>query len=55
MSRIFHIAMKQDWDAALAAGDYRVSTLGRTLAKVGFIHCSTASQVEKWPIVTIAG
>ena len=46
MNRIFHIATQQDWDAAIEAGDYRVSTLGRTLAEVGFIHCSTAAQVQ---------
>ena len=37
---IFHIARAVDWDAARAAGDYRVSTLGRTLEDEGFIHCS---------------
>jgi uncharacterized protein (DUF952 family) len=47
MSHIFHIAKITDWDAARAAGDYRVSTLGQMLAEVGFIHCSTASQVQK--------
>jgi uncharacterized protein (DUF952 family) len=47
MSHIFHIATITDWDAARAAGDYRVSTLGQTLADVGFIHCSTAAQVQK--------
>jgi uncharacterized protein (DUF952 family) len=46
MPLIFHIARRADWDAALAAGDYRVSTLGRTLAEVGFIHASTAAQAQ---------
>jgi glutathione S-transferase len=46
MNHIFHIATQQDWDAAIEAGDYRVSTLRRTLAEVGFIHCSTAAQVQ---------
>jgi glutathione S-transferase len=46
VSRIFHIATRQDWEAAVADGDYRVSTLGKTLAEVGFIHCSTAIQAQ---------
>jgi uncharacterized protein (DUF952 family) len=43
---IYHLALEPDWQAALAAGEYRVSTLGRTLAEEGFIHASTASQVR---------
>lgn len=46
VSHILHIAIRSDWDAAIVAGDYRVSTLGKTLAEVGFIHCSTAAQVQ---------
>ena len=46
MNLIFHIAIRSDWDAATAAGDYRVSTFGMSLADVGFIHCSTAVQVQ---------
>ncbi|MEV0151466.1 MULTISPECIES: DUF952 domain-containing protein [unclassified Nonomuraea] len=37
---ILHLALAADWHAARAAGDYRVSTLGRTLEQEGFIHCS---------------
>lgn len=37
---IFHIALAPDWDAARARGEYRVSTLGRTLDAEGFVHCS---------------
>ncbi|TDE25017.1 DUF952 domain-containing protein [Nonomuraea mesophila] len=37
---ILHLALGADWDAARQAGEYRVSTLGRTLDEVGFIHCS---------------
>lgn len=37
---IFHLALAADWDAAIAAGEYRVSTLGRTLEEEGFIHAS---------------
>lgn len=37
---IFHLALARDWAAARRAGEYRVSTLGRTLEQEGFIHCS---------------
>ena len=43
---IYHIALAADWDAALAAGEYRVSTLGVTLEEEGFIHTSTSAQVR---------
>ncbi|GIH71275.1 GNAT family N-acetyltransferase [Sphaerimonospora thailandensis] len=35
-----HLALLTDWDAARQSGEYRVSTLGRTLEQEGFIHCS---------------
>ena len=41
---IYHLALAADWDEA--AGEYRVSTLGRSLDEVGFVHCSTAAQVQ---------
>ncbi len=41
---IWHLALARDWDAAVAAGEYRVSTRGATLADVGFIHCSLPHQ-----------
>jgi uncharacterized protein (DUF952 family) len=43
---IFHIATVDEWQAAQLAGDYRVSTLGRSLADEGFIHASRADQVD---------
>jgi glutathione S-transferase len=43
---IFHIATVEDWQAAQRAGDYRVSTRGRSLTEEGFIHASRAGQVE---------
>ncbi len=46
MSAVLHLALPEDWAAAVAAGEYRVSTRGRTLAEVGFVHCSTAEQVS---------
>ena len=42
---IFHIAERSKWNAAVAAGEYAESTLGKSLADEGFIHLSTASQV----------
>lgn len=42
---IFHITTADRWDEALAGGEYRHSTLDRTLEQEGFIHCATAAQV----------
>ena len=38
---ILHIARREEWEAAQAAGDYRADTL----LTEGFIHCSTPAQV----------
>lgn len=38
---ILHLALAADWDAAHDAGEYRVSTLGRTLEQEGYIHACT--------------
>jgi len=46
MARLFHIALRADWEQALAAGSYRVSTLGKSLDEEGFIHLSFAHQVK---------
>ena len=48
---VFHVALAADWAAAREAGDYRVSSLGRTLAEEGFLHASYADQ---WPGVLSA-
>lgn len=42
---VHHIALVEDWDAALADGVYTRSTRGATLADVGFIHCARAEQI----------
>jgi uncharacterized protein (DUF952 family) len=44
---LFHLALRGDWESALASAErrYEVSTSGRTLAEVGFIHCSFQEQV----------
>jgi uncharacterized protein (DUF952 family) len=46
MPQIVHLATLADWEAAQAAGEYRVSTLGATIDEVGFIHASTPEQVH---------
>ena len=43
---IYHIAYSADWNGAQEGGEYRVSTGGRTLEEVGFIHCGNRDQVE---------
>jgi uncharacterized protein (DUF952 family) len=47
VSRIYHIAVRADWERALADGAYTRSTVDRTLAEEGFIHASAASQVAR--------
>ena len=42
--RLYHLALRRDWEAAQEAGEYRVSTRGRTLAQEGFLHASYAHQ-----------
>ncbi|MEU6740964.1 DUF952 domain-containing protein [Streptosporangium sandarakinum] len=44
---ILHLALAADWDAAREAGEYRISTLGRTLEEEGFIHaCADHDQLH---------
>jgi uncharacterized protein (DUF952 family) len=45
MTVIYHIAEAADWERAQRAGEYTMSTRGRTLAEEGFIHAATAGQV----------
>jgi uncharacterized protein (DUF952 family) len=47
VSRIYHIAVRTDWERALADGVYARSTVDKTLAEEGFIHASQASQVAR--------
>jgi glutathione S-transferase len=44
--RMYHLALRKEWDSAIGAGEYTGSTLGKSLADEGFIHCSFASQVD---------
>lgn len=41
---LYHLAVAAAWDPTADA--YRGSTLGRSLAEEGFVHCSTAGQVQ---------
>lgn len=43
--KIFHIATTADWEQAARAGEYRMSTLGRTLDEEGFIHAAWREQI----------
>ena len=46
-SRLYHLALRGEWLEAVDAGTaYERSTLGASLADVGFIHCSFADQVQ---------
>jgi uncharacterized protein (DUF952 family) len=47
VTRIYHIATRDDWDQALADGEYTRSTVNATLAEEGFIHASQAAQVTR--------
>ena len=42
---LYHLALRQEWQAARAAGAYCRSTRGLALESVGFIHLSAAHQV----------
>jgi len=44
---VYHLALEQEWrEAVERTGSYGRSTLGKSQAEVGFIHCSFAPQVE---------
>lgn len=45
--RIFHIALDSEWRAARRDGRYATSTLGRSLAEEGFIHCARRDQLAE--------
>ncbi len=42
---IHHLAEVDHWAAARASGEYRRSTLGRSLEEEGFVHCAAPEQV----------
>lgn len=43
---LYHLALRQEWQQARTAGEYRRSTRGCSLEEVGFIHLSASHQVE---------
>lgn len=47
MTELLHLAHRDEWEAALRAGSYRVSTRGRTLDDVCFVHASRPNQVAR--------
>ncbi|GLX51703.1 hypothetical protein Shyhy01_46530 [Streptomyces hygroscopicus subsp. hygroscopicus] len=46
-SRILHLTERSLWETARERGTYELSTRGRTLEQVGFIHCSTREQLPR--------
>ncbi len=46
MADLFHLADRGEWLAAVADGEYWMSTRGVTLSEQGFIHCSLRHQVR---------
>lgn len=44
---IHHLALPDDWAAAFLTGEYLISTRGMTVDEVGFMHCSTRTQIER--------
>jgi uncharacterized protein (DUF952 family) len=50
-----HLTTKQAWEDALKVGSYSLSTKGKTLEEVGFIHGSFADQVEEIAGFVFAG
>ena len=44
---IYHLTFAADWEAGRVAGEYRLSTRGRVLDEVGFIHCGSEDQVDR--------
>ena len=55
MPDFLHLTTKQAWKDALTVGTYSLSTKGKTLEEVGFIHGSFADQVEEVAGFVFAG
>jgi uncharacterized protein (DUF952 family)/GNAT superfamily N-acetyltransferase len=53
--RLFHLALRADWERARREGEYRTSTLGARLAEVGFVHASFGQQVAGVAATVFAG
>ncbi|MCL3862581.1 DUF952 domain-containing protein [Actinotalea sp. K2] len=52
---IFHLARRDEWDAAVAHGTYEISTRGASLHDVGFIHASYVHQLAAVAELVYAG
>jgi uncharacterized protein (DUF952 family) len=50
-----HLTTRQAWEDALKVGTYSLSTKGKTLEEVGFIHGSFIDQVEEVAGFVFAG
>src|SRR5436853_7406936 len=46
-SRLYHLALADEWEHARTRGVYRRSTIGRSIDDEGFIHCSYRHQVAQ--------
>jgi hypothetical protein len=55
MSKFLHLTTKQSWEDAEKVGMYSLSTKGKTLEQVGFIHGSFPDQVEEVAGFVFAG
>jgi len=45
-SWLYHLALAEEWQQALAAGVYQRSTRGLAIEQVGFLHASHGDQIE---------
>lgn len=45
MVTVWHLALAEHWQEALATGRYEWSTLGLTLTQQGYVHASTVAQL----------
>jgi glutathione S-transferase len=52
--RLYHLTVAGDWEKD-AGEDYTVSTLGKSLEDIGFIHCSFITQVAQVAEVLFRG
>ena len=56
MDLIYHLAVGTEWSESVDLGTpYARSTLGKSLAEEGFIHCSFADQVREIADLVYAG
>ena len=55
MTKFLHLTTKQSWEDAEKVGTYSLSTKGKTLEQVGFIHGSFTDQVEQVAGFVFAG